>query len=254
METEQFISQVESMPRQRVFPVVETFGPTIQGEGRLAGVPCYFIRFGGCDYRCAWCDSLHAVLPEAVARVPLMTATTLLERFQNVPGDARWVIISGGNPALHDLEHVVLQLRQMGFNLQMETQGTVYRDWMKHVNIITVSPKGPSAQLSPSQRRNQMRRVTDFLEKRRLSGTTAVDLKVPIFDEADLEFAKTYVENFPKIRMFLSVGNDQGVDTSETLLRKYQWLIETTLATPGFTDVRILPQLHVLVWGNDRGR
>ena len=41
--------------------VVEIFGPTIQGEGALIGEPTVFVRTGGCDYRCSWCDSLHAV-------------------------------------------------------------------------------------------------------------------------------------------------------------------------------------------------
>ena len=46
--------------------VVETFGPTIQGEGPYAGRVCHFVRFGGCDYRCTWCDSMHAVDPGLV--------------------------------------------------------------------------------------------------------------------------------------------------------------------------------------------
>ena len=62
-------------PGMNRFPVVEVFGPTIQGEGELAGVPTAFVRFGGCDYRCTWCDSLHAVLPEDVREAPRMTAT-----------------------------------------------------------------------------------------------------------------------------------------------------------------------------------
>jgi len=41
--------------------VSEIFGPTIQGEGALIGQPTVFVRTGGCDYRCSWCDSLHAV-------------------------------------------------------------------------------------------------------------------------------------------------------------------------------------------------
>ena len=41
--------------------VNEIFGPTIQGEGALIGQPTIFVRTGGCDYRCSWCDTLHAV-------------------------------------------------------------------------------------------------------------------------------------------------------------------------------------------------
>ena len=48
-------------PRIRIS---EIFGPTIQGEGPLMGRPTVFVRTGGCDYRCRWCDTLYAVLPE----------------------------------------------------------------------------------------------------------------------------------------------------------------------------------------------
>ena len=41
--------------------IAEIFGPTIQGEGAVIGQPTVFVRAGGCDYRCDWCDSLHAV-------------------------------------------------------------------------------------------------------------------------------------------------------------------------------------------------
>ena len=44
--------------------VSEIFGPTVQGEGPLIGKPTVFVRTGGCDYRCNWCDTLYAVLPK----------------------------------------------------------------------------------------------------------------------------------------------------------------------------------------------
>src|SRR5262249_776223 len=47
--------------RQAEIRVSEIFGPTIQGEGVLIGLPTVFVRSGGCDYRCSWCDSMHAV-------------------------------------------------------------------------------------------------------------------------------------------------------------------------------------------------
>src|SRR4051812_46730356 len=50
----------------RTHPVIEIFGPTIQGEGAEAGLPTHFVRFGGCDYRCVWCDTMYAVDPAIV--------------------------------------------------------------------------------------------------------------------------------------------------------------------------------------------
>lgn len=54
--------------KSKKFPVVELFGPTIQGEGAVAGQFSHFVRFGGCPRRCSWCDSMHAVLPEEVQK------------------------------------------------------------------------------------------------------------------------------------------------------------------------------------------
>jgi 7-carboxy-7-deazaguanine synthase len=94
------------MVTDKEFRIAEIFGPTIQGEGVHAGYPCHFVRFGGCDYRCRWCDSPHAVLPELVAALPKMTAEQICNRVRSLPGHPKWVVLSGGNPALFDLSGV----------------------------------------------------------------------------------------------------------------------------------------------------
>src|SRR3954464_167518 len=78
--------------------VVEIFGPTIQGEGPLAGSKTMFVRLGGCDYRCTSCDSLHAVIPSAVKKhARYLTAeeiTDELVRLRGISG-TEWVTLSG---------------------------------------------------------------------------------------------------------------------------------------------------------------
>src|SRR3954469_20531329 len=92
--------------KARTFPIIEVFGPTIQGEGPDAGRACWFVRLGGCDYRCSWCDSLHAVDPAQVRKAPRLTADQIidtLEREAAFDRDRPYVVLSGGNPALHEL-------------------------------------------------------------------------------------------------------------------------------------------------------
>src|SRR3954449_7996150 len=85
--------------RIRTFPVIEIFGPTIQGEGAEAGLPTHFVRLGGCDYRCAWCDTMYAVDPATVrAASERLAAAEVVERLRGLDGHPEWVTISGGNP------------------------------------------------------------------------------------------------------------------------------------------------------------
>src|SRR3954470_4684991 len=89
-------------------PVVEIFGPTVQGEGPDAGIPAYFVRFGGCDFRCAWCDSMHAVEPAQVREeAEHLTPDEVVARVTELAPGPNVVVLSGGNPALLDLEQVV---------------------------------------------------------------------------------------------------------------------------------------------------
>ena len=66
--------------------IAEIFGPTIQGEGVLIGEPTVFIRAGGCDYRCSWCDSLHAVESRYRHDWAAMTPDQVWTRVQDLSG------------------------------------------------------------------------------------------------------------------------------------------------------------------------
>lgn len=82
-------------------PVLEIFGPTIQGEGRVIGRKTMFVRTAGCDYRCSWCDSAFTWDGSAKGDIKLMTAEEIYDELKRIGGDLfNHVTISGGNPAL----------------------------------------------------------------------------------------------------------------------------------------------------------
>src|SRR5271165_5967714 len=139
-------------------PVVELFGPTIQGEGPDAGVPAYFVRFGGCDYRCAWCDSLHAVEPAEVrANAEKLGVDDIVERLNGLESGPDLVVLSGGNPALLELGPLVLALQRTGKRVAVETQGSRWRDWLGTVDRLVISPKPPSSSMATPEHLDELR-------------------------------------------------------------------------------------------------
>lgn len=238
------------------FPVVEVFGPTIQGEGELAGMPTAFVRFGGCDYRCTWCDSLHAVLPADVRRAPRMTATEIAAAVAQLPAGPEWVTLSGGNPALLELGGLVARLHAGGRRVAVETQGSVWRDWLADVDLLTVSPKPPSSGMATAEHEAETR---TFMLRAAAASPAAV-LKVVVFDPPDYEWASRLRARHPHLPFHLSCGTDppgageSHADALAGVSARYRWLAERASADPHMAGARILPQLHVLAWGHERGR
>lgn len=239
------------------FPVVEIFGPTIQGEGACAGLRSHFIRFGYCDGlptgHCSWCDSMHAVDPKLAGSWERLTITEITDRLLALSPYCRTVTLSGGNPLLYELTDLVLRLHyRHGYTIWVETQGTVYRSWLRLCNL-TVSPKPPSAGEC------DFNRLSDFLRKREedLSAVSRTALKIPVDpgfqDGADFEFAKTLFMLYdrPWIEPYLSVVTYPSDEPQDVLLRWEQtieWLKQADMP-----DVACLPQLHVLLWRHERG-
>jgi 7-carboxy-7-deazaguanine synthase len=227
----------------RTFPIIEIFGPVIQGEGAMIGHQTHFVRLGGCDFRCAWCDTLYAVLPEEVrANSVSMTAVQIVDRLRELNAETPWVTLSGGNPALHHLDELVDQMNSAGFCVAVETQGTLYKSWLERCSLVTVSPKPPSSKME-----QDLDQLAAFAE---LPG---INFKVVIFDDADLEFARDVHLRYPEIPFYLQVGNDLANDDRESLLSRLDWLSQAAMQDKSLSRAIVLPQLHVLMYGNKRG-
>jgi 7-carboxy-7-deazaguanine synthase len=253
------------------WPVVEIFGPTIQGEGIDQGVVSHFVRFGGCDYRCTWCDTPHAVLPAEVRKnATKMTATEITDHVCHFT-DAPWIVLTGGNPALHDLSSLVTQLHGANYLVAVETQGSRWREWMRDVDRLCVSPKGPSAKEPKSNQNDLQRFLYEALEARRTSRKPYewMFLKVVCFTDEDLDYAELVRAQLSDAILYLSAGNDAGrtvgnpkrQDTRKLpgarrdLLNKALWLTEEVFKRPALCapDVFVQAQLHVAMWGNALG-
>jgi 7-carboxy-7-deazaguanine synthase len=237
-------------------PVLEIFGPTIQGEGMVIGQKTMFVRTAGCDYRCRWCDSAFTWDGSAAGEIRQMTPEEIWQELRRIGQDRfSHVTISGGNPALiANVGQLVRLLREQNIRTAVETQGSRWQDWLLLVDDVTISPKPPSSGMT-----------TDFAALdamvHALSGRTGdvrTSLKVVVFDEADFDYARQVHQRYPRVPFFLQAGNDDVAQADlaglrDRLLAAYEWLIERTMAADDMNDVKVLPQLHALVWGNKRG-
>ncbi len=102
----------------RRLPLVEDFY-TIQGEGFHTGKPAYFIRLGGCDVGCKWCDAKFTWNPRLF---PPVDVDEIVERAASFP--ARSIVITGGEPLLYPLEYLTGELHRQGLEIFLETSGS----------------------------------------------------------------------------------------------------------------------------------
>lgn len=146
-------------------PVMEAFY-TLQGEGFYSGKAAYFIRLGGCDVGCVWCDVKESW---DASQHPLLSCQKIVENASQFPG--RLAVITGGEPLMYDLTNLTTELQNAGFQTNIETSG-VYEisgswDW------ICFSPK-------------------KFKEPHASIFKLADELKVIIYNKSDFEFAEKY--------------------------------------------------------------
>ncbi|TYO72126.1 7-carboxy-7-deazaguanine synthase QueE [Rossellomorea marisflavi] len=238
----------------RKIPVLEVFGPTIQGEGMVIGQKTMFVRTAGCDYSCAWCDSAFTWDGSAKDDIRLMTADEVWDKLKEIGGDRfSHVTISGGNPALlPQIGDLLAILKANGIGSALETQGSRWQDWFYDIDDLTISPKPPSSTMETDYDR------LDLIVSRLVENGSNFSLKVVVFDELDLEYAKVIHLRYKGVPFYIQTGNpDVSMEDTprlvSSLLLDYERLIDVVCEQKELNDVRVLPQLHTLVWGNKRG-
>lgn len=210
------------------------------------------------------CDSMHAVDPkqikknatgmtqeEIVAAVVKLRDKAEQEKVPR-PRTMTWVTLTGGDPVMWPMDVVVSSLYFNGFRIAVETQGSLWQDWLEVCDLVTCSPKPPSSGMAD---KFDVAMIQKYWA--RLGDRLAV--KVVVFDGGDLEFAARVRKVVPQARMYLTSGTPQGEYHTSLGLKAdvcvgYRQLAEMVLRDSTFYDVIISPQLHVLAWGTELGR
>ena len=118
------------MAVEKSYPIVEIFN-SVQGEGYHTGTPSIFIRFGGCNLQCSWCDT-------DFSKWDKMTVSEIMAVLSK--WETKRVIFTGGEPAMQKLRPLSDELHSKGYNIAIETNGTIELE-EGLVDWICVSPK-----------------------------------------------------------------------------------------------------------------
>lgn len=172
------------------------------------------------------------------------------------------VILSGGNPALHDLGPLVDEFHRMPVRVSVETQGSVWKPWLADVDRLVVSPKPPSSGMDTPAHAEQFERFMGQADRATLTSRQRIALKIVVADEADYLFARAIGMRYTWAPLYLSVMTPQYPDvdldgvsldtaTREAIHQRYAWLCERVAAD--YVDAVVLPQLHVIAWGTRQG-
>jgi organic radical activating enzyme len=115
-----------------MYELVEIF-ESLQGEGRNVGRPCVFVRFAGCNFACPWCDT------SVKARFSL-SLDDLMREIASFR--ARSVVLTGGEPTLvRDMPELVAALKEAGYWIAIETNGSNDVPWLAFIDHVACSPK-----------------------------------------------------------------------------------------------------------------
>lgn len=183
-------------------PIMEDFY-TLQGEGAYTGRASYFIRIGGCDVGCHWCDVKESW---DASKHPLTDIDTLVDK---IPEVVDLVVLTGGEPSMYNLIPLTNKLKERNIRVHMETSGSY--DIKGDIDWICLSPK---------KRQNP---ITQVIKK-------ANELKCIIFNHHDFEFAEQYANQVnPNCKLYLqpewSKEKIMTPEIIEYILKNPKWRI-----------------------------
>lgn len=231
-------------------PVTEIFC-SIQGEGRHAGCPAVFIRLAYCNLGCSWCDTRYTWDSDKIEQSNLLTAEEIATRVRQAvaetenPHGLMHIVITGGEPMLHQdrMPSMIKALRQGGFEfIEIETNGTIVPsvEMLDAISWWNCSPK-----LANNERPMECNLVPETLAT--IAATGRADFKFVVRDRNDVdEIERVYLPYIPSESIMLM---PEGVTRARQLE-----LMPMVMAECGRTGFRFSPRMHILAWGNERGR
>jgi 7-carboxy-7-deazaguanine synthase len=229
-------------------PVSELFGPTLQGEGPFAGTPVQFLRLGGCNLSCSWCDTPYTWDGLRYDLREELTARTGAQIAEGITGGID-LVLSGGEPLLHQgnkgLLYALDAARARGCRVHVETNGTLLPDTplRARVDVFAVSPKLAHAGTHRGQQDPALHPGWPALAQ----WHPHTYLKVVVRDEEDVAMVVDWAAHlhWPHERVWVM---PLGTTVAELLAR---WpAIATAAAQHG---INACQRLHVLAWGDTRG-
>ena len=226
--------------------IAETF-ISIQGEGKLAGVPSLFIRVSGCNLRCRWCDTSYASWEAEGDDWSLDRITAVVAE-----SSVRHVVITGGEPLIMpDLDQLCFAVQALQRHVTVETAGTIYVPLP--VDLVSLSPKlsnsTPDAQSGGSWvQTHERRRLNVPVLQQFIDTAPNLQLKFVIQNPEDLDEVRGLLSMLRNWRQEDVLLMPEGKDP-EILQERSLWLVEQC-KTLGY---RFTPRLHVGLWGNRRG-
>ena len=220
---------------------------SIQGEGKLAGVPSVFVRASGCNLRCVWCDTPYASWDPEGDDVAVEEILRRVHEF-----GAKYVVVTGGEPMIMpDIVPLCEALESAGHHVTIETAATVYKP--VPLALASLSPKLSNS--TPWQRDGG--RVAEGHERQRLT--------IPVVQQC--------IDASPDLQLKFVVASERDLDEIDALLKQLRnWSPADVLLMPEGTDAatlrsragwigdvckrtgfRYCPRLHVELYGNTRG-
>jgi 7-carboxy-7-deazaguanine synthase len=221
---------------------------SVQGEGTLMGVPTTFVRFFACNLRCSWCDTKYSWSVREGGTWESIPAQGVAERVQAL--GARHVVLTGGEPTLQkELVALAQLLKDQGHHLTVETNTTIFpAALVPLIDLWSLSPKLSSAG------ENYLRYsiIERFLERLR---PDQQQWKFVIRDDADEQALRALLTRYPafaehRLPVILQPEGDNAILDYPSVLEH----LAKRVCDP-FWDkyyVRVLPQMHVIIWGRRR--
>ena len=218
---------------------------SLQGEGRLAGVPSVFIRLAGCPLHCRWCDTPYA---QSVSAGTKFTKEWILEQVNRYP--AHHLVITGGEPMTQPILPELLKVvRRPGTHITVETAGIMFVRNLP-CDLMSISPKlSNSTPANPTQAAAHERLRLNVQALKDLLRHYTYQLKFVVDSQGDLDEIVRFVEELPDVKLGLVFLMPQATRREE-YIEKSQWLADYCLHT-GFS---FGSRLQVMLWEGQRGK